>query len=114
MTADRIDPARLLSVLRMNHRGKAWAISGPRLAAHFGFKETKRVREAVNTLRRQGYPVASGHDGYYIPATRQEAWEAYGFITAIFEPLRLAVEGYRAGIVREYGEPSLFDDVDAA
>lgn len=90
------------------------AKSGKVVAAHFGIKETKRVRETVNQLRQQGSLIGSCHEGYFIPSNREEALLAYGFITALFEPLRRAVEGYRGAMEREYGGPSLFDEQDVA
>jgi len=104
----------LMRKLQICHYGRGKAISGKDLAEYFGANDAKRIREAVNSPRRSGHLIGSCHDGYFIPANREEALEAYSFITALFDPLRRAVDGYRAAMEREFGGPQLFDDMREA
>ncbi len=83
-------------------------ISGKDLKEHFGLNDTKRVREAVASLRRQGEPICSRRAGYFWPATREEALTALGFMTHDIAARIAARNGMQRGIDR-YFALSLFD-----
>ena len=53
------------------HRGHSRAVHKARLAAKVGASE-RQVKIAVNALRIEGVPVASGNDGYYLATTPEE------------------------------------------
>lgn len=114
MTEPEVRLPGLLHLLRVSHRGQNKAVSGRALAEMFGVSDTKRVREAVHILRRQGYPICSNHEGYWFPASREDALPAIQHITSLFRPLREAHDGFIRGLDEMFGPPSLFDDIRAA
>lgn len=58
------------------HRGAENAITSDALATRVGIEDSgtnPKLRDAVKTLMdERAVPVVSDHNGYYIPATRQE------------------------------------------
>ncbi len=107
---DKIDPIALLRYLHIHGYGLLNAKSGRKIADHFHVGDTKRVREAVNDLRRGSKLVGSVKAGYFIPANRREALIAKKFITTLFQPLREAVDGYDRAVECAFGPDSLFDN----
>ncbi len=100
---ERINDKALWLFLKSRCYGIINARSGAEIAKHFGAGDTKRVREAVNSLRRQEFLIGSCRSGYFVPANINEAKIAREFICEIFDPLRRAVDGYSRAMDREFG-----------
>ncbi len=107
-----IAPRDILQRIHAFHQGQHRAISGRDLAAHFGVRETKRVRDAVRHLRRQGYPICSDEHGYWWPLSREDAMPAIHHLTVLFRPLRESYDGFLSGLDREFGPEDLFSQVE--
>jgi len=58
-------------LLDLLHIGEENARKGKELGAHFG-SDDAGVREMVNGLRKQGIPICSSRNGYYMPASDME------------------------------------------
>ena len=101
----------ILRYLQMSHTGHNRAVKASTLAAHFGENE-RVVRDAIHELRAQHYPVCSDVAGFWWPTSREDAGPGIHWIVARFKPLREAYDGFMAGLDREFGEPSLFDQVE--
>lgn len=108
-------PKEVLRRLKILHTGRHNAVNGKQLAVAMGYMGTdgpRRIREHIHELRRQHFPVCSDHDnGYWFPASREDAEEGSAYIRKLFKPLREANDGYFAGL-DELFEPNLFDTVD--
>lgn len=59
------------ALLQDRHFGAVNAVKGPELAKELGVSN-RDLREIVNTLRRDGVPIASNSDGYFYAETAQE------------------------------------------
>jgi len=62
----------------LNHKGKAQAITGQKLAAMVGHRDDRRVRQVIRELIIDGLPVASSTEspaGYFLVTSHHEAEE---------------------------------------
>lgn len=113
MTSEpKMDPQRLIWLLRVRRAETDKPVSGQYIADFFGVSETKRVRECVHEMRRQGIPICSSDKGYWYPVSREDAAIAIKHLTSLFQPLRESYNGFIAGLDREFGQEDLFSQVE--
>lgn len=108
----KIDPQRLIWLLKVRRKETGKPVPGQYIADHFGAGETKRVRECVHEMRRQGIPVCSSDQGYWYPVSREDAAVAIRHLTSLFQPLRESYNGFIAGLEREFGQDDLFSQIE--
>ena len=65
------NPAALQIYLKQAHTGQACGISGPELSRQLR-TSNRAIRNAVHTLRCNGFPICSGDSGYYYAANAGE------------------------------------------
>jgi biotin operon repressor len=75
-----VDERQLLSCLRCRHKGRRNAVKSTGLEARFDVSG-KEIRDAVNALRRAGYPICSDETGYYYAETAAELKESINHLT---------------------------------
>ena len=108
MTAEpRIDPQRLIWLLKSRRAETGKPVPGQYIATFFSVSDTKRVRECVHQMRRDGVPVCSDSEGYWYPVSREDAAAAMRHLTSLFQPLRESYEGFLRGLDREFGQDEL-------
>jgi biotin operon repressor len=66
-----VDEQQLLTCLKRRHTGQRNAAKSPVLEKRFGVTG-KNIREMVNALRCDGFPVCSDENGYYYAANEKE------------------------------------------
>lgn len=108
MTAEsRIDPQRLIWLLKIRRAETGKPVPGQYIANFFGVKEKKRVREAIAELRKNGEPIVSCQAGYYWPATVEEAYSGLHYLTHDLAARRAAHDGMKRGVEKYFGPEQL-------
>lgn len=87
----------LKTLLRKNHYGKANAVKSRDLEAMFGCKGTD-IRNCVNLLRSQGYPICSDASGYYYASSMSELGKTMSQLQSRVRNIRLALSGLERSI----------------
>ena len=89
---------RLLNYLRNNHRGAGKAIQSKSLALRLQISGRK-IRDVVNTLRCEGYPICSDDGGYYYAANRQDVMRSIRQLNSRIEKIAEAKDGLTQSLV---------------
>lgn len=87
-----MEKERLAEYLERCHSGASKAATSRELECAFGVKG-KELRDAVNTLRREGVPIASNGSGYFYAATEQEIRATIAHLTHRIGGIAAAIRG---------------------
>lgn len=105
------DEARLLRRLKAQHRGPGQAISAPKLAAILQIPD-RHVRADIRALRLEGHPIAgTPKDGYFWPLMRSQTEHTSKNLWSQVYSVKEAAEAFDESVEREFGAPSLFEEV---
>ena len=88
---------QLLAYLRDNCLGREYAILGRELAGKVGIS-LSRLQELVNRLRREGYPIGSSREGYFLIRTFGEAQMTFEQMDRMIRSLEAAKRGVQRGM----------------
>lgn len=83
---------KLRKHLKRYHTGEEKAVQSRCLENRFQMNG-RRVRDIVNALRCEGYPICSGDDGYYYAASKKELLESIGQLNSRIEKISKAKDG---------------------
>lgn len=83
---------RLAEHLERYHLGAQSAATSRELEYVFSMKG-KELRQLINSLRREGVPIASGGSGYYYAATEQEVRATIAHLTRRIGGIAAAIHG---------------------
>ena len=83
---------RLAEHLKRYHLGAQGAATSRELECAFSMKGIE-VRQLVNSLRREGVPIASSGSGYYYAATEQEVRATIAHLTRRIGGIAAAIHG---------------------
>lgn len=99
LVVDHVDiNEKLLYYLRSNHTGAGKAIQSKSLALRLQISGRK-IRDIVNALRCEGYPICSDDGGYYYAANRQEAMRSIRQLNSRIEKIAEAKDGLTGSLV---------------
>lgn len=83
---------RLLSYLKRNHTGEGRAVQSKCLEIIFDMSGRK-IRDIVNALRCEGYPICSDDGGYYYGANKYEVLESIRQLNSRIDKIAEAKNG---------------------
>ena len=83
--------------LKRYHLGERNAVTGRELEAAFRVKSIE-IRNMVNTLRREGVPIASRGSGYYYADAAQEVQNTIVQMTNRIVGIHAAIEGLKKSL----------------
>ena len=87
-----MEDKQLAEYLRRYHLGEGCAITSKKLEAAFSVR-SKELRDAVNRLRRKGFPIASSSSGYFYAAAEQEVRTTITHMTHRISGIASAIRG---------------------
>ena len=87
-----MEKAQLKQHLKRYHLGERNAVTSRELETSFGVSG-KELRDAVNALRRDGIPIASGSGGYFYAATEPEVRATIAHMTHRIGGIAAAIRG---------------------
>lgn len=87
-----MEKEQLAEHLERYHSGASNAATSRELECAFDVKG-KELRDAVNTLRREGVPIASNGSGYFYAATEQEVRATIAHLTRRIGGIAAAIRG---------------------
>ena len=85
--------------LKRYHLGERNAATSRELETAFGIRG-KELRDLVNTLRRNGVPIASSGAGYFYAATEQEVRATIAHMTHRISGIAAAIRGLTMALER--------------
>jgi hypothetical protein len=83
-----------------NHRGKENAILGKDLKKKWG--DNRKMRMMIHDLRVNGYPICSGHEGYWFASTQDEVQNSIHYINSYIADLANIRSGLKQSIGRYF------------
>ena len=83
---------RLLTYLKRNHAGAGRAVLSKGLELRFQMSGRK-IRDIVNALRCEGYPICSDDGGYYYAASKNEVLGSIRQLNSRIEKIAEAKNG---------------------
>jgi hypothetical protein len=104
----------IVGYLKRYHKGKGKAIGGEEFIADFlivfALNTTqklfslseRKLRNIVNSLRREGVLIGSCKDGYYWIQTPDEAADTIKYLTASYRSRAAAVKGLKRGVAKKW------------
>lgn len=87
-----MEKTQLKEHLKHYHFGERNAVTSRELETSFGVSG-KELRDAVNALRRDGVPIASGSGGYFYAATEPEVRATIAHMTHRIGGIAAAIRG---------------------
>lgn len=90
---------RLAEYLERYHLGALNTATSRELECAFGIKGIE-VRHLVNSLRREGIPIASSGSGYFYAATEQEVRATIAHMTHRISGIAAAIRGLSQSLER--------------
>jgi biotin operon repressor len=87
----------LAEVLKVCGRGKREAIKGHELEEMVGILQ---IRQYINYLRKEGYPIGSCNSGYYYITSEAEFIETHCGIMRRIQSMEDAMDGVKMGWLR--------------
>jgi len=87
-----LEKTQLKEHLKHYHLGERSAVTSRELETAFGVSG-KELRDAVNALRRDGIPIASGSGGYFYAATEPEVRATIAHMTHRIGGIAAAIRG---------------------
>lgn len=93
----------LASYLKNFHLGAEHAATGRELEQAFGLT-ARELRDLVNTLRREGVPIASGGSGYYYARTAGEVYATIRHMKRRIGGICAAIHGLEQSLEQFYPE----------
>lgn len=86
----------ILDYLQRHAQGKQNGVKARTLKVLFKVTE-REVRDVVNTLRAEGYPICSGNQGYYFAATEDELKVTIQQLRSRVNQINNAIHGLSSG-----------------
>lgn len=93
------------------HHGRQRSITSKQLAERLNLRCATPVRAAIAELRCEGQPIASSNrqpEGYYIPASVEEANECLQHLHSRVRKICMAAAGMERGLRARYGDQLQF------
>lgn len=101
---------QLAEHLKRYHMGAQAAATSRELERAFSIPG-KDLRRPINSLRRDGVPIASGGSGYYYAATEQEVRATLAHLTRRISGIAAAIHGLTRSLEQfDAAQTRLFDD----
>lgn len=94
---ERINYKKELLKYLKNHKGKKNAVYSKEIEYHYGIPGAE-VRQMVNELRSEGYPICSGTRGYWIAEDTADLMATMLHLVRRKQGLDKAIEGLRKAI----------------
>ena len=89
------------TLLELLPKNKEFAIHGKQLCDELGLKNDYAVREVVNALRREGYPICANKDGYWLSNNPAEVLETIHSLEHRMVGIAEAAEGMYHYLIEE-------------
>lgn len=87
--------------LELLPNNKEYAIHGKQLCDELGLTKDSEVRAVVNALRREGYPICSNKDGYWLSDKPEEIMETIHSLEHRMVGIAEATEGLYHYLIEE-------------
>ena len=89
------------TLLELLPKNKEFAIHGKQLRDELGLKRDSEIRAVVNALRREGYPICSNQDGYWLSNNPVEVLETIHSLEHRMVGIAEATEGMYHYLIEE-------------